>query len=104
MLLSRSEKSIQQATIRLLKKYKILYFKISDKFISGIPDIVGWHNGRSFVIELKRPINPSTTHAKLQDYYRNEIKRNGGLVFKAADIEEIKQFILQKIVVQSLPK
>lgn len=62
-------------------------FKASEKFYSGIPDIIGCYRGKFFAIELKRPgqikLKPFTTPSQPTN---NETESKRGLANR--DIQE----------------
>lgn len=61
----------------------------SDKFIVGVPDLIACVHGKFVAIELKRPDKQSTTHAKLQLYILDKIKRAGGIAFRSSSYDEV---------------
>lgn len=70
-----------QFKTKVLKHLKTLpdsfFIKISDKFIAGIPDIIGCYKGRFVAIELKVGNNKPT---KIQFFIMDLIKKAGGIV------------------------
>jgi len=66
-----------QATSKLIKKLNEqgYFWKASDKFRAGIPDIIGVHNGRFYSIEMKIDYNTPTP---LQVYTMLQVVKNGG--------------------------
>lgn len=86
------EKDFKGKVLKYLHKTypKAVWYKISDKFISGIPDIIGCLEGKFIAIELKRKGNKPTA---LQEYNINAINVAGGLAFWTDNLEEIKEEI-----------
>ena len=69
------------------------FFHPSDKYIKGIPDIIGVCNGKFVAIELKvKNRKPST----LQKITLNRIEKAGGKSYVARSLEEVKD-IIEKI-------
>ena len=92
-LAGRTEGWITKKTNTLLKGYAklgIWFYKVSDKFTSGIPDFIGVCNGRFFAIELKRPGGKA---GKLQLFILDRIDRAGGATLVTDDFNEVKSFI-----------
>ena len=72
------EVNLQNKIITLLKKIpKVWYTKVSDRYITGVPDIIGCINGKFFALELKATKGRAS---KLQEYNINKIKEAGGSV------------------------
>jgi hypothetical protein len=67
-------------------------WKASDKFASGIPDIIGVWKGRMFAIELKAGYNKPTA---LQTYTMNMLKNAGALVTVCYTMEEVEAFMTE---------
>lgn len=68
------ESQAQTKLIKQLKEYGFFY-KASDRFRAGIPDILGCVSGRFIAIEMKINYNSPTP---LQIYTLAEIAKNGG--------------------------
>ena len=84
------ESTFQTKLIKTLKYIygdKIWFSKISDRYISGIPDIVGCINGKFFALELKDNKGEPT---ELQKYTIGNINKAGG---KACVVRTIKEAI-----------
>ena len=65
-------------------------YKTSDRWVSGIPDILICLEGGFFAIELKVGRNKAT---KLQDYVLNMIKRAGGSSGVCRSVDEVRDLI-----------
>jgi len=89
---SRLEKVITSKTKAFLedlqKTEKLWFFKVSDKFTSGIPDFVGVWRGRFFAIELKRQGGKPRL---LQALILSRINKAGGLTLATDDFEDVKK-------------
>ena len=68
------ETAVVTALLRELKLHGF-FWKASDKFHAGIPDIIGCVNGRFVAIEVKIDSNKPTP---LQTHYLRQIEHNGG--------------------------
>lgn len=68
------ESNLQSKILKLLKGVGWFY-KASDRYRAGIPDIVGCYKGRFLALELKIEPNRPTP---LQTYELNNIYREGG--------------------------
>ncbi len=105
-----NESLLQRKLLKALKEYGWFY-KASDRFRAGIPDVIGCVQGRFVALELKvhpRKVTP------LQDYELKAIYREGGNVqvvsynnktklYKTNDTEqttmgELVQCILKQIL------
>lgn len=83
------ESKFQDRLIRLLKniyKEDIWFVKVSDRYISGIPDIVGCIHGVFFAFELKDDIG---VPSKIQCVVIEKIRKAGGRVWVVRTIEEV---------------
>lgn len=83
------ESQIQNAIIQRLKKnYPRAYIvKISDRFVSGIPDILMILRGVPYFFEVKTPMGKLTN---LQMYTLKKIQRAGGKVAVLRSVLDIK--------------
>jgi len=68
------EKQLQSKILKALRPYGWFY-KASDRFRAGVPDIIGCYTGRFIAIELKIEPNKPTP---LQKHELNAIYREGG--------------------------
>ena len=68
------ESQLQTKLLKALKPYGWFY-KASDRFRAGIPDVIGCYMGRFIALELKIEPNKPT---KLQTYEINAILEKGG--------------------------
>lgn len=68
-----------QATTKLVGKLKEFghFWKASDKFLAGVPDIVGCYKGRFAAIEMKIDYN---SPSPIQIHTMLSIAKNGGSV------------------------
>lgn len=89
-----SEQTLKANVMRMLKKeYPLAWvWKISDKFYSGIPDLLILISGRALFIELKT-LEGETT--KLQDHTIAEIRKRGIEAHVARSVKEVKEIILK---------
>lgn len=84
------EKIIQAKIIKWLKTIPDNYVrKISDRYRSGIPDIIGCYNGRFYSIEVKQPTGKLS---KIQIYEMGKIFKAEGLYLCAKDLDDVKGF------------
>ena len=75
----------------LKKTYsKAWVYKTSDRFRSGIPDIIICYKGRFLAIELKTVKNDAT---KLQRHELNKIIESGGSAVVCRSVKEVKSFM-----------
>ena len=86
-----NESQLKKQVMNYLKD-KGAFWKISDRFQNGIPDILGVlkPSGRFIAIELKVPPNKVT---KLQEYILERIRVCGGNAGVARSVEEVKEII-----------
>jgi len=97
----RLEKSVTKETKDLLDylaKHDLLwYWKVSDKFTSGIPDFVGVWRGRFFAIELKKEGIIARLGDKfglarmLQAVVLRKIEKAGGLALATDNIQDVRR-------------
>lgn len=64
--------------------------KISDRFISGIPDLIICANGRFIVAELK---GEGGVVSKIQTVTLERIRKAGGLATVVRSLEELKELL-----------
>ncbi len=87
-----SEKLLKEAVFRMFKKHypDIFAVKLSDQWVSGIPDILILSGGRALWIELKTKSGVVST---IQRFMFGKIKRRGGCPVKicrsVADAKEV---------------
>lgn len=85
-----TEATLQRQCLAYLKGLANCYFfKASDRFTSGIPDIVGCYNGLFFGVELKRP---GEKPRQLQYYVLDKIKKSGGYSTWVDNLSDFKLF------------
>lgn len=79
------------------KKHKpyIFFWKVSDRYTSGIPDYYILIKGTPIHLELK-DINKEPS--SIQRYMMKRIRQAGGISFSSCDFDEIKMF-LDKILI-----
>lgn len=87
-----TESELQRKVLRMIKKEfpELWCYKASDKWISGLPDVMGCFLGSFFAIELKRP---GEKPRPLQDYVMNSIKKAGGQVTWETSVEGCRTFL-----------
>lgn len=68
----------------------VWFYKSSDRFTAGIPDILGCYWGLFFGIELKAPGKEATT---LQQITHQKIREAGGFVISSDNYDEIRKFL-----------
>ena len=87
-----SETNFKRKTLKYLRDHypNDWFFKSSEKFISGIPDILACINGKFFAFELKVGSNKPTL---LQAHVINKIRKAGGAAGVAYTIQDIKNII-----------
>lgn len=73
-------------------KPHLWYWKVSDRYTIGIPDIIGLYYGIFFAIELKKP---GKKPRKIQSFMLARIKKAGGKVLVAQTLEEVQEFIAE---------
>ena len=89
--INMTESQLKNAAMKFIRQsYKAWVYHPSDRWISGIPDIIGCMNGKFFVIELKVKYNKPT---KIQLYVLNKISEAGGRVAVCRTIREVKRFM-----------
>ena len=69
----------------------IWFTKVSDRYITGVPDIVGCISGRFFALELKRDEGKPS---KLQEYNIELLRRAGGEACVIRTVKEALEIIL----------
>jgi len=90
-----TESQLKKQVISYLKD-KGVFWKISDRFQCGIPDILGLlkPSGKFVAIELKVHPNKVT---ELQGYILERIRVCGGIAGVAYSVEEVREIIDEKI-------
>lgn len=71
----------------------IWLWKISDKFTSGIPDVLCIYNGRHIFFELKTPKGSTT---KLQDFTIDQINKAGGEAYVIKSLDQIDEVLSER--------
>jgi len=72
------------------KKHEMWYWKVSDKYTSGIPDFIGCFGGILFGIEAK---DAGEKPSKIQSQVSLNIRRAGGQTLLTDNIHDVKVFI-----------
>lgn len=94
-----SEASLQRAIIAKMKKIlpqdSTFFWKVSDRYIAGVPDIVGCTSGIPFAIEVKHKKNKPT---KLQLITMDVMRRAGFLVLVTYSVQEVEQFLKEVVL------
>lgn len=87
------EKTLKAQIIRMIKKEfpKAWVWKVSDKFYSGIPDLLVLINGYALFLEIKFGDNNLT---KLQEYTIKQIRKAGIAAYEVRSVEEARSKIL----------
>jgi Holliday junction resolvase len=73
-----NETQFKTKVMRKLKEKGGFWYKTSDKFVRGIPDILGCFKGKFYALELKVGKNKATD---LQKYTVDEINENEGKAY-----------------------
>ena len=88
------ERDMQKKVIKYLKenlpKGESFFWKVSERFSSGIPDIVGFCRGKAFAIELKVGRNKQT---ELQKRTMDDMMRAGVLTAVCYSVNDVATFI-----------
>ena len=88
------ESALQKKVMEYLRKMRptepIFFWKASDKFVAGIPDIMGVYNGKSWGIELKVGKNKPTA---LQEATIANLRNAGAKVAVCYSMEAVQEFI-----------
>jgi Holliday junction resolvase len=84
------EAKLQQKVVRYLKTLgsNVWYFKSSDRYTVGIPDLIICYNGRFIAIELKAL---KGVVSRIQSHQLSVIQRAGGESYICRTIEQVKQ-------------
>lgn len=89
-----TERQLVTKIEKMLKKHypSFWFWKVSDKFTSGIPDLVGCYgvDGRMIGIEVKTDVGKLS---RLQDYTMKKIKAAGGAVCVARSVNDVALFM-----------
>ena len=89
-----SETRLKEKVLAMLKKEfrDAWVYKTSDRWKSGIPDILVCKEGRFFAVELKVGNNKAT---RLQLYVLKQIKRAGGRVAVCRSVDQVRSLLNQ---------
>lgn len=85
------ETILKNKVTRWLKTQDLWFYKASDKWVSGIPDLLAVKDGRAIFIELK---SERGKLSKIQEYTIAQLVKNGAVVIVAKSLEEVKNGIL----------
>lgn len=85
-----TEFQLKNKCIRWLKTQKLWWYHPSDRFQSGIPDLIVCKEGKFYAIELKIGKNKLT---KLQNYVLERIRQNGGQVAVCSSLWGLKEVL-----------
>lgn len=83
------ERDIVNQIERLLRKNNIFFIKTSDKYTSGIPDLIVFHKG-TFFFEVKRP---QGTVQPIQTYVIDKIRKGGGIANIIKNVDDVKKIL-----------
>ncbi|QGH73013.1 MAG: VRR-NUC protein [Siphoviridae sp. ctCJE6] len=72
--------------IRLELGGDVWFYKSSDRFNKGIPDIIMCLRGRFVAIEIKRPCEKPT---RIQEINILQINQSGGVAFVATSVDQV---------------
>lgn len=96
-----TESQLTRKIVNILKKEfsseELWFYKSSDKFTSGIPDIIICYHGRFVGIEIKTEKGKLT---RLQAHTIERIKNAGGLAYVCRSADEVRDnlfYILDKV-------
>ena len=85
-----SESELKRKVTATLRRKKIFYLSLQDKFTSGIPDLLLLKDGKYVWIELKDLKGKVT---KVQELMHYLIRSNGGKVYVVRTIENLKEIL-----------
>jgi hypothetical protein len=89
-----TERQVRNKVLKELKKRNIFVMSLSDKFMSGYPDLLcikpNIPKPDYFFIELKRP---GKTVSKIQEYTHSEIRLRGGVVYVISCMEQLLEIL-----------
>lgn len=93
------ERDVQKKVLKYLKatlhEGESFFWKVSERYASGIPDIMGFYRGKGFAIELKVGNNKPT---ELQKLTMVRLRSAGVTVAVCYSVEEVKQFMEREIL------
>lgn len=90
--MGKTEKKVQTEIVKYLKSVPELYFnKHSDRYVKGIPDIMGCYKGKFFAIEVKR--EKGGVIAPMQEAHRKTILSCKGYHIFATNKQQVVDFI-----------
>ena len=95
-----TEQRLKSIVVRNIKREfpSVWSFKCSDRFISGIPDIIGCLDGRFFAIELKTETGKLS---KIQEYVKHLIERSDGAYEVCRSWNEVLKFLIDVLEYQT---
>ena len=94
-----NEKQLQNKIVRYLKEKKFFYFKFSDRYQYGIPDLYVLINGFSYWFELK---SANGILSEIQKKKIESMQKNGGNISVIRDFDKFKEKIENIIIFTSI--
>jgi hypothetical protein len=87
-----SEKRLKEKVLAMLRREfsDAWVYKTSDRWKSGIPDVLICRKGRFFAAELKAGNNKAT---RLQFYVLKQIKRAGGRAAVCRSVDQVRDLL-----------
>ena len=90
---------MKRRIVAMIRTYpKSFVWVISDRYVAGIPDIVGSLNGRLLAIEVK---TPKGRLSALQKLTLERLKKTGAIVGVARSVEDARAIISQAMASES---
>ena len=84
------ESKLRTKVMNSLKRWPgVWVYKASDRYTSGVPDIIGCRQGKMFAIELKAEHGRVS---KIQEWTMHELKRAGAAVAVIRSMDEFYDF------------
>ena len=87
------EADFQRKAMAYLKTCPGVWYKVSDRFRSGIPDILGWCGGLGYAIELKAR---KGTVSRLQLHVLKQLKAQGVNIKVCFTMNDVMSFVPPK--------
>jgi len=86
------ESELKKKVLRMLKSEfpHVWFYKVSDKFCSGLPDIIMCFNGHLVGLELKRP---GAKPRPLQVLILEKIRKAGGFAMCSDNLDQCHHFL-----------
>ena len=88
-----TETQLKIKIIRAIRKEfpTTFFYKASDNFFSGIPDLIGCHRGVFFAMEIKTPIGKVS---RIQEFTMKKINACGGYAGVVRTVVEALELLL----------